>query len=257
MKTLKKHTFKSNFPGSEKEYPFQNNTPANIPGEIWKDIPGFEGSFQASNKGRIRSLDRTVPHARCGTQFVKGRILKPNIKRHPNVFKGDEAIILQVTLMLENIRHEYSIKRLVYAAFKKETFNLNSPKMIVPIDGNGYNNMLSNLRMVDNSERMKMIVRRNRMPKRGKVVPGTIIKPTFTLWKPIHQCNLKGRILATYPCIAYAAKANGYYDKGIISVAKGTASSYKGFKWKYASRKYLQSFIKNWQNFRLSGFLLS
>ena len=29
-------------------------------GEIWKDIVGYEGLYQCSNKGRIKSLDRTV-----------------------------------------------------------------------------------------------------------------------------------------------------------------------------------------------------
>lgn len=28
--------------------------------EVWRDIPEYEGYYQASNKGRIRSLDRKV-----------------------------------------------------------------------------------------------------------------------------------------------------------------------------------------------------
>lgn len=50
--------------------------------EIWKDIPGYEGKYQASNMGRIRSLDhrvRGICHI-TGEEFyrgVKGRILKP------------------------------------------------------------------------------------------------------------------------------------------------------------------------------------
>ncbi len=31
-----------------------------MPGEVWKDIPGFEGSYQASNLGRVKSLDRII-----------------------------------------------------------------------------------------------------------------------------------------------------------------------------------------------------
>lgn len=50
--------------------------------EIWKDIPGYEGKYQASTEGRIRSLDRKVRGV-ChftGEEFyrtIKGRILKP------------------------------------------------------------------------------------------------------------------------------------------------------------------------------------
>ncbi len=50
--------------------------------EIWKDIPGYEGRYQASTEGNIRSLNRIV-HGRnwmTGKWFVrhiKGRLLKP------------------------------------------------------------------------------------------------------------------------------------------------------------------------------------
>lgn len=49
--------------------------------EIWKDIPGYEGRYQASSMGRIRSMDRIIT---CGgdkhrshQRSVKGRILRP------------------------------------------------------------------------------------------------------------------------------------------------------------------------------------
>jgi hypothetical protein len=51
-------------------YPYQDVSTPLLNGEIWKDIPEFEGSFQVSNLGRVKSLDRTVSHCRCGTQFV-------------------------------------------------------------------------------------------------------------------------------------------------------------------------------------------
>ena len=40
--------------------------------EIWKDIPGFEGHYQASTLGRIKSLDRKDTLGRS----LKGRIMK-------------------------------------------------------------------------------------------------------------------------------------------------------------------------------------
>jgi len=48
--------------------------------EVWKDIPGYEGAYQVSNFGRIRSLDRTIEQlSRYGTiikRKLKGRLLK-------------------------------------------------------------------------------------------------------------------------------------------------------------------------------------
>ena len=48
--------------------------------EIWIDIPGYEGMYQASNRGNIRSLDRLVKHV-CGMRKEKGRILKQRLLR--------------------------------------------------------------------------------------------------------------------------------------------------------------------------------
>ena len=49
--------------------------------EEWRDIPGYEGAYQASNLGRIRSVDRAVnQNSRSGNNFtrmIKGRILRP------------------------------------------------------------------------------------------------------------------------------------------------------------------------------------
>jgi len=49
--------------------------------EKWKDIPGFEGYYQASNKGRIRSIDRPVKQWGDAIQIKKGKILSPAISR--------------------------------------------------------------------------------------------------------------------------------------------------------------------------------
>lgn len=49
--------------------------------EIWKDIPGLEGRYQASTKGRVRSLDRYInQRSKNGLvfqRFIEGRILRP------------------------------------------------------------------------------------------------------------------------------------------------------------------------------------
>ena len=44
--------------------------------EVWKDIPGLEGYYQASTHGNIRSLDRYVLHSSGGLAKLRGKILK-------------------------------------------------------------------------------------------------------------------------------------------------------------------------------------
>lgn len=45
--------------------------------EVWKDIPGYEGQYQASTLGRIRSLDRLKNCKNMQIRYYKGQILKP------------------------------------------------------------------------------------------------------------------------------------------------------------------------------------
>ena len=46
--------------------------------EIWKDIEGYEGNYQVSNLGRVRSLDRYVPFGTSSSRLRKipGKVLK-------------------------------------------------------------------------------------------------------------------------------------------------------------------------------------
>lgn len=65
--------------------------------EIWKDIPGYENKYQASNLGRIKSLDREIKyitrHKTEALRFFKGTILKIDKKicnaGYYNVVFGD------------------------------------------------------------------------------------------------------------------------------------------------------------------------
>lgn len=48
----------------------------NLPGEVWKDVLGYEGFYQASNMGRVKSLPRTVRMVDGRKYTVRGKVLK-------------------------------------------------------------------------------------------------------------------------------------------------------------------------------------
>lgn len=64
----------------EKEILVHLNHTTDQPIEEWRDIPGYEGCYQASSFGRIRSLDRTITHidhwGRTVARHKKGKILR-------------------------------------------------------------------------------------------------------------------------------------------------------------------------------------
>ncbi len=52
--------------------------------EYWKDIPGYEGKYQASTTGKIRSLDRIVNGichytGKIFDRHIKGKVLRPGV----------------------------------------------------------------------------------------------------------------------------------------------------------------------------------
>src|SRR5579872_2809626 len=117
-----------------------------MPGEVWKDIPGFEGSYQASSLGRIKSLDRTIPHSRLYKQFVKGQILSQSVSKNRNIKTGEPMIDLRVTLTVENSPHYFNVRRLIYQTFVDPHLDYKKDSIyVVNIDGDGYNNRPENV----------------------------------------------------------------------------------------------------------------
>lgn len=104
--------------------------------EIWKDIPDYEGLYQASNLGRIKSL---IPWA--GTQ---SRILKPA--------NCDKYGHLGVALTLNKKHKTFPVHQLVL-----NTFVGKCPRGMEcrHLDGNRINNKLKNLKWGTHSENMK------------------------------------------------------------------------------------------------------
>ncbi len=49
--------------------------------EIWKPVAGYEGLYEVSDLGRVRSLDRLVVEKSGKRRPVKGRILRPGVSR--------------------------------------------------------------------------------------------------------------------------------------------------------------------------------
>lgn len=106
--------------------------------EIWKAVVGFEGHYEVSDQGRVRSLDRVVSVRRGSHVWgrkVKGRVLAPC----PH--KGGYALVFLHDA--EGQQHVFGIHALVAAAFIGPT---PVGQQVCHDDGSKRNNKLSNLR---------------------------------------------------------------------------------------------------------------
>lgn len=81
--------------------------------EEWLDIKGYEGYYQISNHGRIRSLDRTVS-CNKGITYLKGKLLK---------LQKDRQGYLRIGLSKNNYKCMYLVSRLVALHFIENPFN--------------------------------------------------------------------------------------------------------------------------------------
>lgn len=217
-------------------YPYQDTHTPTLPGEKWKDIPGFEGYYQASTKGRIRSLDRVIPHPRLYSQTVKGRILKQKVCQNINLKVGDLMFYLQVSLNLEGNQNYFNTRRLVYSTFIQEINYSDDGLIVINIDGDGLNCACENLKLVTMAEKQRRVFERDRNNSTFLKYAdrSTWAKPQGRM-KPIEQWK-EGKRIAQFPSISEASQQTGYGEKEIINVAKGRRQTHAGYSWRYSKK---------------------
>ena len=164
--------------------------------EVWKDIKGFEGHYQVSDKGRVRSL-----------KYGKERILKP--ERTHNGY-------LRVGLLKNRNRKMFMVHRLVGQAFLSNPHNL---PQINHKDEDKTNNRVENLEWCDGKYNMNYGTRTQRVTEK---VSKTVLQYTKTgefvkEWKSTHDIE----------------RNLGYSKGNISSCCTGKLKWIYGFVWSY------------------------
>ncbi len=106
--------------------------------EVWKTIKGYEGCYEASNLGRVRSIDRFVPTAKGGRN-LKGVILRPAI---------DEWGYPHVSLRIDGYARTFKVHRLIALTFIDNSDNL---EQVNHISGIKTDNTVTNLEWCSSS----------------------------------------------------------------------------------------------------------
>jgi len=121
----------------------ENKSLENLEGETWKDIEGWEGYYQASNMGRVKSFGRTVIFGN-NIRHTKDKILKPS-KRPDNYYV--------VWLTKDERKEIHNLHRLIAEVFIHNDDPINKND-VDHKDGNSLNNRVENLRWTTRKENL-------------------------------------------------------------------------------------------------------
>jgi hypothetical protein len=175
--------------------------------EIFTDIEGFEGKYQVSNLGNVKSLNY------IGTKRAKN--LKP-VKHH-----------LGYMIVKLGAKKWCMVHTLVAKAFIP---NPENKCFVNHIDGNKANNKVTNLEWVTSKENMNHAIstglrnpHKNNHPK-GKDVVNS---------RPILQFTKDGRFIKKWDCMSDAARFIGCSPCMLVNNASGRTKSAHGYVWKY------------------------
>lgn len=179
-----------------------------LPKQCWKEIPGYEGLYQVSNTGRVRSLNY---NGTGKTKVLKQATNKDGYKK--------------VTLFKKGKRHYYTVHRLVAITFIPNPNNL---PQVNHKDEDKNNNAVWNLEWCTQAYNNIYGTRIEKFinSSKGKNNPNA---------KSVLMFTLDGKFIRKFGC---AGDANEYLgkdtrSKNIRMCATGKSKTAWGYKWKY------------------------
>lgn len=178
--------------------------------EVWKDIGGYEGIYQVSSLGNVRSLNRVDIISDERKFNRKGIMLKFKLCR-----KGYH----RVQLYKNHKGKHCNVHRLVAIEFIP---NLNNLAQVNHINGDKSDNSVNNLEWITNEDNMKHGIENNLMNFGHRATK-------------VNQFSMDGEFIKSYPSMSQAHRDTGISNGGISMCAKGEYTHSGGFIWRYAN----------------------
>ncbi len=180
--------------------------------EIWKDVCGYEGHYQVSNLGNVRSLRYN------DSPRKNAKIIKP----------FDNGGYKRVTFRTNYAGKNFLVHRLVAAAFVP---NPENKQDVNHIDGNKFNNRADNLEWVTKSENVLHAIKTGLRPS---YAPHYVPKGKYHVQsKKVNQYSKNGVLIKNWDCARDAAEALGFQASSILRCCRKERSTYKGYIWNF------------------------
>lgn len=171
--------------------------------EQWKPISGYEGLYEVSDTGLVRSL-----------RFGKKKILSPG-----RLGAGYLAVVLCKNG--KSKKHMY-VHRLVAQAFIPNPLELET---VNHKDENKLNNNVSNLEWMTQGDNLRYGTRLRRI--------SLVLKNRPDVSKPVLQIDKLGNVVKQFPSISEASRQTGIFRQSIVYACGGKNRLAGGFSWKY------------------------
>lgn len=215
--------------------------------EVWRDVPGYEGYYQVSNTGIVRSLDRTVLSKNGHERFYKGRFFEGSD------VNGYKQIILSRDSKQE-LFYTHQLVAMVFLDHKPNGHTL----VVDHIDGDRTNNNVDNLRIVTNRENSSICFKKNRDSFTSEYVG---VRQDKDKWRAQIRFNNKVIHLGYFDIELKASKA---YQSALGKIKDGTfnpedykpkyVSKYKGVSFNKSNQKWLSRLTINGKRTYLGSF---
>lgn len=188
----------------------------------WKAISGYEGYYEVSNLGCVRSLDRYITNSIGATRLLTGMRMKPSFSKGRS---GKYDGYLVVNLRKNGKSNIIPVHRLVANAFIP---NPNLYPTVNHIDGDKHNNKVENLEWATYSQNnIHALETRLRNPRGVNIM----------------QIDKDGNVIREYVSVCEAARQTGINRSMISHCVNGREKLAGGFQWKRIEKcnDYLQT----------------
>ena len=175
--------------------------------EIWKDIPNYEGIYQVSNLGRVKSLKRFRKGKNGSLVTVKEKILKPRMLNSGYYI---------VHLCKNSIQKWYQVHRIVWEAFNG---SISEGLQVNHINEVKTDNRLSNLNLMTRKENINYGTGIERRAKKQS--------------KVVLQFTLDNILVKEYPSAHQAERETGFEHANICACCNGKLKTAYNYIWKY------------------------